>query len=111
MNESEFLAVAVAVLDAIEVQVDRWYDEQDIDIEGERNGNVLTLSFEDRSQVVINTQAPMQEIWVAARSGGFHYRLQEDGSWIDSRSGKELADALSDIVSDQANTGLRVSLS
>jgi CyaY protein len=110
MNESEFLAVAVAVLDAIEVQVDRWYDEQDLDIEGERNGNVLTLSFEDRSQVVINTQAPMQEIWVAARSGGFHYRLQEDGRWIDTRSGKELADALSDIVSDQAATGLRVSL-
>ncbi|QEI08705.1 iron donor protein CyaY [Pigmentiphaga aceris] len=111
MNESEFLAVAVAVLDAIEVQVDRWYDEQDIDIEGERNGNVLTLSFEDRSQVVINTQAPMQEIWVASRSGGFHYRLQEDGSWFDSRNNKELADALSEIISEQANTGLRVSLS
>ncbi len=111
MNETEFLAVASAVLDAIETQVDRWYDERDIDIEGDRNGNVLTLTFEDRSQVVVNTQSPMREIWVAGRPGGFHYRLQDDGRWLDTRNNKELADALSDIVSEHAGMDLRVSLS
>lgn len=101
MNESEFLALADAILSSIERQADVWFEERDIDIEGSRSGNVLTLVFADRSQVVVNSQAPMQEMWVAARSGGFHYRLK-DGKWLDTRSGEELAQALSRVCSEQS---------
>jgi len=101
MNESEFLALADAILDSIERQADVWFEQRDIDIEGTRSGNVLTLTFADRSQAVVNSQAPMQEMWVAARSGGFHYRLK-DGKWLDTPSGEELARALSRICSEQS---------
>ncbi|GAA4337091.1 iron donor protein CyaY [Pigmentiphaga soli] len=109
MNESEFLALAEAILDAIEAQCDHWFEQLDIDVESARSGNVLTLTFADRSQVVINSQSPMREMWVAARSGGFHYR-QVDGRWIDTRSGEEMAAALSRICTEQAGRPITVTL-
>lgn len=103
MTETEFLALTEQVLDSIERQADDWMATHDVDIETSRSGNVLTLSFEDHSQMVINSQAAMQELWVAARSGGFHYRY--DGQqWLDTRGGPNLADALSQICS--ATTGV-----
>ncbi len=109
MNESEFLALADAIIDSIEEQADIWFEKQDVDVEGTRNGNVLTLTFANGTQAVINSQAPMREMWVAARSGGFHYRMK-DGRWLDTRSGVELAEALSQICSEQAGTPLTVHL-
>ena len=84
MTETEFLALVDQVLDSIESQADDWAAGLDVDIEATRSGNVLTLVFEDGTQVVVNAQAAMQELWVAARSGGFHYRY--DGQhWNDTR--------------------------
>ena len=109
MTESEFMAVAQGILDALEQQADQWYDDLDIDVEAERSGNVLTLSFESGVKVIVNSQAPMQEMWVAAPSGGFHYRLQGD-AWKDTRGGPDLDDALSEICSTAAGTTLQVTL-
>jgi len=109
MNETEFLTLAEQVLDHIESQADDWAAGTDLDIEASRNGNVLTLVFGENAQIVINTQAAMQEIWVAARSGGFHYRLQ-DGHWRDTRGGPDLPEALSQIVSNAAGEVLTVKL-
>ena len=109
MTESEFLAVAQGILDALEQQADKWYDDLDVDVEAVRSGNVLTLAFESGVKVIINSQAPMQEMWVAAPSGGFHYRLQ-DGTWRDTRSGPDLAAALSEICSAAAGQPLQVHL-
>ena len=109
MNESEFLALADSIIKSLETQADKWFDELDVDLECERSGNVLTLTFENGSQVVVNSQAPLQEMWVAARSGGFHYRLQ-NGRWMDTRSGTELGASLSAICSEQSGTPLTVSV-
>ena len=109
MNETEFLGLAHGVLDTIEGHVDEWDTHQDVDVEAVLSGKVLTLTFEDGTQVVINSQAAMQEIWVAARSGGFHYRY--DGQrWKDTRGGPDLADALSQICSEAAGQVLTVRL-
>jgi CyaY protein len=96
MNESEFLAAAERTLDAIESAVEAC----GADIEATRAGNVLTLELADGSKVVVNSQTPMRQIWVAARSGGFHYEWR-DGAWRDTRDGSELFAALSRIVSAQ----------
>ncbi|MDH0091574.1 iron donor protein CyaY, partial [Achromobacter mucicolens] len=94
MTETEFLALIDQVLDSIESQADDWAASLDVDVETSRSGNVLTLVFEDNTHVVVNSQAVMQELWVAARSGGFHYRY--DGQhWNDTRGGPQLPDALS----------------
>jgi CyaY protein len=107
MNETEFLALTEQVLDSIESQSDDWAATLDVDIEANRTGNVLTLIFEDDTHVVINSQAAMQELWVAARSGGFHYRY--DGKrWSDTRGGADLPDALSQICSAAAAVPITV---
>ncbi|WP_296224494.1 iron donor protein CyaY [Ralstonia sp. UBA689] len=100
LSESEFLALAEAELDRIESIVEIAATEADADIELSRNGNVLTLEFDDGSKIIINSQAPMQELWVAARAGGFHFR-RDDGRWVDTRSGDDLYVALSRYVSQQ----------
>ena len=96
MNESEFAAAAERTLTAIEAAV----ESCGADIETTRSGSVLTLELPDGSKIVVNSQAPMKQIWVAARSGGFHYEWRDDG-WRDTRDGSELFAALSRIVSAQ----------
>ena len=97
MTETEFLVQAEKTLAAIE----RAIEAVDIDVEIERAGSVLTLEIADGGKLVINTQAPMQQIWLAAKSGGFHFAWTE-GAWRDTRDGRELFVALSTIVSAQS---------
>lgn len=108
MTESEFLDLADATLAAIEGALEKACDDGDLDVECSRSGNVLEVEcINDGSKIIINSQAPMKEMWVAARSGGFHYRY--DGArWLNTRDGSELYAALSDIVSSQG--GVAVSL-
>lgn len=96
MNESEFQTQAEATLAAIE----RAIEAVDIDADAERQGGVLTLELANASRIVVNTQTPMRQIWVAARAGGFHFAWS-DGLWRDTRDGRELFAALSAIVSSQ----------
>ncbi|AJG21226.1 CyaY protein, facilitates iron supply for heme A synthesis or Fe-S cluster assembly [Cupriavidus basilensis] len=107
MSESEFLALAQQELDRLESAVETAADAADADIEINRAGNLMELEFEDGSKIIVNSQAPMQELWVAARSGGFHFR--HDGQrWVDTRGGGELYAALSGYVSQQAGVTLKL---
>ncbi len=106
MTETEFLDLAEAVLDRIEAAVEEAGEANDVDVECSRSGNVLEIEFVDNgSKIIVNTQAPMKEIWVAARAGGFHYRLV-DGLWRDTRDGSELYEALSKLASMQGGGSL-----
>jgi CyaY protein len=108
MTESEFLAMAEATLDSIEAALERIATDTDLDIECSRTGNVLTIEFVDNgSKIIVNSQTPMREIWVAARSGGFHYKC-EDGNWIDSRDQSELFAALSRMASEQGGVPVKL---
>ena len=93
MTESEFNELADAVFDRIE----RAIDASGADIECSLNGPVLELEFADGSQIIINRHAPNMEIWLAAKSGGFHYAFQ-DGLWVNRRDGSELFGKLGDLV-------------
>jgi len=108
MSESEFLAQAEATLTAIAAALDRLNDEDVVDVECSRSGNVLEIEFIDNgSKIIVNSQAPMREMWVAARSGGFHYKRVGD-AWINTRDGSELFAALSSLASEQAGVPLVV---
>lgn len=96
MTETEFLKRAEDVMSAIE----RAIEATGADIEISRSGNVLTLEFDNGTKVVINSQAPMQQMWVAGRNGAFHYGWR-DGGWFDTRDGSELFSALSKLLSAQ----------
>ena len=102
MNETEFAAAADATLDALE----RALDAAEVDLE-RKAGGVLELEFDDGSKIIVNRHGAAREIWVAARSGGFHFR--HDGSaWRDTRGGAELFGALSELVSAQLGRRVRL---
>lgn len=105
MTDLEYLDRAEAALRAVEVACDRLNDESDVDIDNQRVGGMITLTFANRSQIVINLQKPLQEIWLAAKAGGFHYRF--DGSqWRDTKGVGEFFADLSREASAQSGMPL-----
>ena len=96
MTESDFHSAVDAVLARIETAVEA-SDALDCDLEA----GVLTVLCPDASRIIVNRQTPNREIWVAARSGGFHFAFR-DGAWRDTRSGDELFASLARIVESQA---------
>ncbi|MET0209530.1 MAG: iron donor protein CyaY [Burkholderiaceae bacterium] len=108
LSDAEYHALASRVLASIESQIDRWLRDDVVDIDGARTGGLLELSFPDRSKIVVNTQPPLQELWLAARSGGFHYKRIGE-RWLDTKSGEEFFAVLSRCASEQAGTALTFS--
>ncbi len=110
MASTGFQKAADAALRAIETAVERAMTEAnaDLDIEIERTDNVLTLEFEDGAKVIVNSHSAAGEIWVAARSGGFHFRPAEPGRWVDTRSGEDLFAALSRLLGGHAGTAIQL---
>jgi CyaY protein len=106
LSDADYQARARALLGAIESQIDRWLQDDVVDIDGARTGGLLELSLPGGSKIVVNTQPPLQEIWLAARSGGFHYR-QVGGRWLDTKCGEEFFNVLSRCASEQAGKELR----
>ena len=72
----------------------------------QRTGGLLELSFADGSKIVVNTQPPLHEVWLAARAGGYHYKWVQ-GRWLDTRDGSEFLAALSRHASAQAGKALQ----
>lgn len=108
MSETEFLDLAEATLDTIEAAMDRLNDEDVIDVECKRSGNVLEIEFlANGSKIIVNSQAPLQEMWMAARSGGFHYK-RVDGQWRNTRDNSELFAALSQVASEQGGAQVTI---
>ncbi|HRQ55784.1 MAG TPA: iron donor protein CyaY [Azoarcus taiwanensis] len=102
MEESVFSALADAELMRIEAAIENC--GADVDIES-KPGGILEVEFDDGSKIIINRHTAAREIWVAARSGGFHFRPQE-GGWIAGRDGAELYATLSRLVSEQAGAAV-----
>jgi CyaY protein len=106
LSDSEYAALTQALLAGIEAQVDRWLQQDVIDIDTHRTGGLLELSFPDGSKIIVNTQPPLQEVWMAAKAGGYHYR-RSGGRWVDTRDGSEFFASLSLRASQQAGKELR----
>lgn len=100
MDESEFHRAADEVLARIERAA-----EATEGIDADLEAGILTLECPDGSRIIVNRQTPNREIWVAARSGGFHFAWK-DGAWRDTRSGAELFASLGEIARAQAGEGL-----
>ncbi|HYW56293.1 MAG TPA: iron donor protein CyaY [Polaromonas sp.] len=105
MTDLEYQDRAEAALSAIEAACDRINDETDADVDNQRTGGMITMSFANRSQIIINLQKPLQEIWMAARAGGFHYKFVH-GQWLNTKDSSELFASLSRCASAQAEQPL-----
>ncbi|MES2979371.1 MAG: iron donor protein CyaY [Pseudomonadota bacterium] len=108
MTELEYLDHAEAALKAVELCCDQINETSDADIDNQRTGGMVTLSFSNRSQIIINLQKPLQEIWMAAKSGGFHYRFDAPrAQWLDTKTGTEFFESLSRCASEQSGQSLK----
>ena len=105
MTDSEFLDQAELLLKAVEAACDRINDGSDADIDNQRVGGMITITFKNKSQIIINLQKPLHEIWLAAKSGGYHYKF--DGrQWMDTKGQGEFFASLSRYASEQAGCSL-----
>ena len=106
MTDSEYLNHAEALLQAVEASCDRINDETDADLDNQRVGGMVTITFANQSQIVVNQQKPLCEIWMATKAGGFHYRWME-GQWQDTKGQGEFFAALTHNASAQSGQALR----
>ncbi len=106
LSDADYRRLTDAILASIEATIDGWLQEDLIDIDAQRTGGLLELSFPNGAKIVVNTQPPLQEIWMAARTGGYHYRCVA-GRWLDTREGTEFFDGLSREASLQGQKTLR----
>lgn len=111
MEEREFLALADSELARLEATLERLLDAGEVDFDVEiKPGGIVELVFEDDSKIIINRHAAAREIWVAARSGGYHFTPPGPGAgpWCGTRDGESLQDVLSRCFSAQAGRTVRL---
>ena len=114
IDDKQFHQLGSNLLQSIEVALEAADDELDLDLDVERQGgNVINIRFRDKSVIVVNTQPPLHEIWVAAKSGGYHYRwagTMATPLWLDTKTGRELLGDLTGFASAQAGQAIKITL-
>ena len=114
IDDKQFYEQGSHLLQSIELALETADDELDLDLDVERQGgNVINIRFRDKSVIVVNTQAPLHEIWVAAKSGGYHYRwagTMTQPLWLDTKTGRELLNDLSQFATAQAGKAITIEL-
>lgn len=99
MNESEFNQR----VDDTFVAIEEALDEASTDLDYENNGGVLTVICENQTQIIFTRQTPVTQLWLAARSGGFHFDYAEDRqTWIRDSDGEPLQAVLNSVFAEQA---------
>ena len=106
MTDTEFIDRSEALLLAVEEACDRINETTDADLDCQRTGGMLTLVFANRSQIIVNLQKPLHEVWLAARSGGYHYKFDSE-KWLDTKGQGEFFLQLSQDASQQSGLALR----
>lgn len=101
LSQSQYLELAEQALRAVESAADA------ADIDSRREGSVLTLELDNAAQVIINLQPPVQELWLASKSGAFHFRCR-DGRWLDTREGRSFAELLQQAIREQGGPPLQL---
>jgi len=95
------------LIDEVQEEVEDVFDDSDLDVDLESSAGVLTIRFENGSQVILSRQEPLRQLWVAARSGGFHFDYDEaSGCWICDTSGEQLGELLSRVTLEQVGEEL-----
>lgn len=101
MDIVQFHQLTDQLFNQVETTLDNHIETYDSDIDYEIHGNVLTITFENKSKIIINTQEPLFEIWMATRKQGYHFDYQA-ADWICNRSGRRFDEILNEAIADQA---------
>ena len=86
MNETQYLQKIEDAFEWVESQVDHWAGSYDLDLESTRTGPVLEVEFESGQKIILNAQAPTQQLWLASVEGAHHFVWQsEQQAWLETR--------------------------
>ena len=96
MDDNEYFDLVEEIFNDVEDRVDELSFDLDIDV----SGGLLTIMFPDGSSVVLSKQVANHEIWIAAKSGGFHLQLK-DSLWACSTTGETMSELLSRVFTEQ----------
>ncbi len=107
LSDAEYQRLTGELLARIEAAADRWLQDEDLDVDTHRTGGLLELAFPNGTKIIVNTQPPLHEVWLAAKAGGYHYRWN-GANWVDTRDGSEFVAALEGHASQQAGAALRL---
>ena len=95
------------LIDAVQQAVEDIFDDSDLDLDLENSAGVLTVRFENGTQLILSRQEPLRQLWVAARSGGFHFDYDEEQElWICDNSDEPLGELLARVTREQAGEEL-----
>lgn len=95
------------LIDAVQVEIEDVFDDSGLDVDLENSAGVLTVRFENGSQLILSRQEPLRQLWVAARSGGFHFDYDESSErWICDSSDEPLGELLARVTHEQAGEAL-----
>ncbi|OCG61338.1 MULTISPECIES: iron donor protein CyaY [unclassified Gilliamella] len=102
MNTAQFHALTDELFNKLELYLDDYADKHDIDLDYEANGNVITVSFPNGSKIIVNTQEPLFQVWLATRIQGYHFEYIND-NWICNRTNQPFDQIFSESVREQAD--------
>jgi CyaY protein len=108
-GESEFVALTDNVLTSIGAALDLAADASDADLDWSLNDGILTIDCGTGGKIIVNRHVANRELWVAAKSGGFHFR-DDAGAWRDTRSGEALATVLARLLQAQCRVAIALAL-
>ncbi len=108
LTDLDYHRLTDSLLRRIEAQADAWLQDDVIDIDAQRTGGLLELSFPNRSKIVVNTQPPLQEVWLASKAGGYHFAWV-DGDWRDTKTAAPFEAVFNEQASLQAGRPLKLS--
>jgi CyaY protein len=95
------------LLDDLQRHIEDVFDASELDVDLENSGGVLTVRFDNGSQLIFSRQAPLRQLWVAARSGGFHFDYDaQTQSWICDSNAEPLNQLLSRVCLQQGGSAL-----
>ncbi|WPO99792.1 iron donor protein CyaY [Pseudomonas sp. HR96] len=95
------------LVDATQQALEDIFDESGLDVDLENSAGVLTVKFENSSQLIFSRQEPLRQLWLAARSGGFHFDYDEDSkAWMCDSSDELLSEMLTRVTLEQAGVEL-----
>lgn len=106
MSETEFKDLVEQII----IQIEDALEELDNGIDYESSDGMLTIYMVNKSQIIINRQTAALQLWLAAKSGGFHFDYDSDKGWVDDRSGKTFMATLNQCLTEQANEKIQLDL-
>ncbi|BBP80136.1 iron donor protein CyaY [Pseudomonas gingeri NCPPB 3146 = LMG 5327] len=95
------------LVDATQQVLEDIFDESGLDVDLENSAGVLTVKFEGGSQLVVSRQEPLRQLWLAAKSGGFHFDYDEENCvWTCDKTDELLSEIIARSTLEQAGVNL-----